>query len=126
MFARIAKLYRLHFFMTLLMFVVLVFKFSGYTHLPGPGEIVDCASAGLAKMVHPWRSLLLHLSLTWSIVPDLGMKLNEPSWSLTSFFMCYAITPWFSRWLFRRGVRPGHRVGSVLRAFGQPLVRQLR
>ena len=30
MFSRIAKLYRLHFFMTLLMFVVLVFKFSGY------------------------------------------------------------------------------------------------
>jgi peptidoglycan/LPS O-acetylase OafA/YrhL len=105
MFARIAKLYRLHFFMTLLMFVVLVFKFSGYTHLPGPGEIVDCASAGLAKMFHPWRSLLLHLSLTWSIVPDLGMKLNEPSWSLTSFFMCYAITPWFSRWLFRQNRR---------------------
>ena len=105
MFARIAKLYRLHFFMTLLMFVVLVFKFSGYTHLPAPGEILDCASAGLSKMVHPWRSLLLHLSLTWSIVPDLGMKLNEPSWSLTSFFLCYAITPWFSRWLFKQNDR---------------------
>ena len=105
MFARIAKLYRLHFFMTLLMFVVLVFKFSGYTHLPGLSEIGDCAAAGLAKMTHPWRSLFLHLSLTWSIVPDLGMKLNEPSWSLTSFFMCYAITPWFSRWLFRQNYR---------------------
>ena len=105
MFARIAKLYRLHFFMTILMFVVLIFKFSGYTHLPGLSEIGDCASAGLAKMTHPWRSLLLHLSLTWSIVPDLGMKLNEPSWSLTSFFMCYAITPWFSRWLFRQNYR---------------------
>ena len=79
MFARIAKLYRLHFFMTLLMFVVLVFKFSGYTHLPGLSEIGDCAAAGLAKMTHPWRSLFLHLTLTWSIVPDLGMKLNEPS-----------------------------------------------
>jgi peptidoglycan/LPS O-acetylase OafA/YrhL len=33
------------------------------------------------------------------------MKLNEPSWSLTSFFMCYAITPWFSRWLFRQNYR---------------------
>jgi peptidoglycan/LPS O-acetylase OafA/YrhL len=101
-FSRIAKLYRLHFFMTLLMFLVLVFKFSGYTHLPAPSEMGDCFSAGLAKMVHPWRSLALHLSLLWSIVPDLGMKLNEPSWSLTSFFACYAITPWFSRWLFRQ------------------------
>jgi peptidoglycan/LPS O-acetylase OafA/YrhL len=33
------------------------------------------------------------------------MKLNEPSWSLTSFFMCYAVTPWFSRWLFRQSNR---------------------
>lgn len=102
MFGRIAKLYRLHFFMTLLMFVVLVFKFSGYTHLPGFGEIADCAGKGLAAMTNPWRSLILHLTLTWSIVPDLGMKLNEPSWSLTSFFVCYAITPWFSRWLFKQ------------------------
>ena len=105
MFARIAKLYRLHFFMTLLMFVGVVFKFSGYTHLPGLSELGDCASKGLAAMFHPWRSLLMHLTLTWSIVPDLGMKLNEPSWSLTSFFMCYAITPWFSRWLFRQNNR---------------------
>jgi len=104
-FSRIAKLYRLHFFMTLLMFLVLVFKFSGYTHLPSFSEIGDCFSAGVAKMVHPWRSLLLHLSLLWSVVPDLGMKLNEPSWSLTSFFACYAITPWFSRWLFRQNRR---------------------
>ena len=105
MFGRIAKLYRLHFFMTLLMFVVLVFKLSGYTHLPGFGELGDCVSKGLAAMSHPWRSLVMHLTLTWSIVPDLGMKLNEPSWSLTSFFACYAITPWFSRWLFKRSRR---------------------
>lgn len=108
MFSRIAKLYRLHFFMTLLMFVVLVFKFSGYTHLPSVGggaffaELSDCASKGLAAMTHPWRSLVMHLTLTWSLAPDFGMKLNEPSWSLTSFFVCYAITPWFSRWLFKQ------------------------
>ena len=105
MFARIAKLYRLHFFMTLLMFVVLVFKFSGYAHLPSFGEIPDCFGKGIANMVHPWRSLVLHLTLAWSVVPDLGMKLNEPSWSLTSFFVCYAITPWFSRWLFKQNRR---------------------
>lgn len=104
-FSRISKLYRLHFFMTLLMFVILVFKLSGYTHLPSVSEIGDCASKGLSAMTHPWRSLLLHLSLTWSIVPDLGMKLNEPSWSLTSFFVCYAFTPWFSRVLFKQSRR---------------------
>lgn len=105
MFARISKLYRLHFFMTLLMFVVLVFKLSGYTHLPAFGEIADCASKGISAMTNPWRSLILHLTLAWSVVPDLGMKLNEPSWSLTSFFLCYAITPWFSRWLFKQNNR---------------------
>lgn len=102
MFGRISKLYRLHFAMTILMFVVLAIKLGGCNHFPGFSELGDYFSAGLAKMVHPWRSLLLHLTLTWSIVPDLGMKLNEPSWSLTSFFLCYAITPWFSRWLFRQ------------------------
>ncbi|MCQ2099575.1 Peptidoglycan/LPS O-acetylase OafA/YrhL, contains acyltransferase and SGNH-hydrolase domains [Fibrobacter sp. UWH9] len=105
MFGRISKLYRLHFFMTLLMFVAMIVKFSGYTHLPGLSEVSDCVSKGLANMTHPWRSLILHLTLTWSIVPDLGMKLNEPSWSLTSFFVCYAITPWFSRWLFKQNNR---------------------
>lgn len=105
MFGRIAKLYRLHFFMTLLMFVALVFKFSGYTHVPSFGELGDCIGKGLAAMANPWRSLLMHLTLTWSIAPDFGMKLNEPSWSLTSFFLCYAITPWFSRWLFRQNRR---------------------
>lgn len=105
MFGRIAKLYRLHFFMTLLMFLALVVKFSGYTHLPSFSEIPDCFTKGLAGMYHPWRSLLMHLTLTWSIAPDFGMKLNEPSWSLTSFFLCYAITPWFSRWLFKQNRR---------------------
>ena len=41
MFSRIAKLYRLHFFMTLLMFVVVVFKMSGYAHVPSFSEIGD-------------------------------------------------------------------------------------
>ena len=49
MFARIAKLYRLHFFMTLLMFVVLVFKFSGYTHL----RLVKSVTA-LRRALPPW------------------------------------------------------------------------
>lgn len=102
MFSRIAKLYRLHFFMTLLMFVVFIAKYSGCTHFPAFNEIGDCIGRGLSAMTHPWRSLLMHLTLTWSIVPSLGLKLNEPSWSLTGFFVCYAITPWFSRWLFKQ------------------------
>ncbi|MCF0222747.1 MAG: acyltransferase [Fibrobacter sp.] len=103
--ARISKLYRLHFVMTIFMFVIMLFKLSGYDHLPALNEVADCASRGFANMTHPIRSLLLHLTLTWSFVPDLGMKLNEPSWSLTSFFMCYALTPWFSRVLFRQNGR---------------------
>lgn len=84
MFARIAKLYRLHFAMTVLMFVVLIVKLGGISHL-----------------FHPIRSLLLHLTLAWSFVPNLGMELNEPSWSLTGFFICYAVTPFCASRLAR-------------------------
>ncbi|MDR1758917.1 MAG: acyltransferase [Fibrobacter sp.] len=78
--ARFLKLYRLHFVCTILMFVILAVRFGG-----------------LEGLYHPWRSLVLHLTLTWAIVPDLGMKLNEPSWALTAFFFCYAVTPAFSK-----------------------------
>lgn len=102
-FSRIVKLYRLHFLMTILMFAVMVFKLSGAPELPTSWEALSsCASAGLANMVHPFRSLILHLTLLWSFVPDLGMKLNEPSWALSAFFVCYVITPAFSRWLFKQ------------------------
>ncbi len=84
MFARIAKLYRCHFAMTVLMFVALYVKLGGFD-----------------GMFHPVRSLLMHLSLTWTFFPELGMKLNEPSWSLTAFFLCYAITPFCARSLAR-------------------------
>lgn len=100
-FTRIVKLYRLHFLMTFLMFFVLVFKLSGAAEIPTSWEALSsCVSAGLANMANPFRSLFLHLSLTWSIVPDLGMKLNEPSWALSSFFLCYAITPFAAKTLF--------------------------
>ena len=99
MFARIAKLYRCHFVMTVLMFGTLVFKFSHWTHFPVWGEWMDCISAGLGNMFHPIRSLLMHVTLTWSLFPQQGMKLNEPSWSLTAFFICYAITPFCARQL---------------------------
>lgn len=80
MFARISKLYRCHFAMTVLMFIVLYVKLGGFD-----------------GMFHPVRSLLMHLSLMWTFFPELGMKLNEPSWSLTAFFICYAITPFCAR-----------------------------
>ncbi len=98
-FSRIAKLYRCHFAMTVLMFVALVFKFSHWGHFPVWGEWMDCLSAGLSNMFHPVRSLILHLTLSWTFVPQMGMKLNEPSWSLTAFFLCYAITPFCARLL---------------------------
>ena len=97
-FSRISKLYRLHFLMTILMFGVLVFKMSSISF--AWNAIPEIISNGLSNMTHPFRSLFLHLSLTWSIVPDLGMKLNEPSWALTSFFLCYAITPFAAKFLF--------------------------
>ncbi|MDY3920675.1 MAG: acyltransferase [Hallerella porci] len=80
MFARIAKLYRCHFAMTVLMFAALYVKLGGFEN-----------------MFHPLRSFLMHATLTWTFLPQLGMKLNEPSWSLTAFFVCYAITPFCAR-----------------------------
>jgi peptidoglycan/LPS O-acetylase OafA/YrhL len=80
------------------MFGVLVFKSSTIPF--AWNAIPEITSNGLSNMTHPFRSLFLHLSLTWSIVPDLGMKLNEPSWALTSFFLCYAITPFAAKFLF--------------------------
>ena len=84
MFSRIAKLYRLHFICTILMFAALVVKFHGVENLS-----------------HPVRSLALHLTLLWSLVPELGMKLNEPSWALTGFFICYAFTPAAAKFFFK-------------------------
>lgn len=102
MFSRIAKLYRLHFICTLLMFVAMVFKFSGMTSFPEHfGDVGVGFANGLQNMVHPIRSLFLHLTLTWSLVPELGMKLNEPSWALTGFFICYAFTPAAAKFFFK-------------------------
>ena len=102
MFSRIAKLYRLHFICTLLMFVAVSFKYSGLTGIPDSvGDVFAGFANGVKNMEHPIRSLLLHLSLLWSLVPDLGLKLNEPSWALTGFFICYAFTPAAARFLFK-------------------------
>lgn len=102
MFSRIAKLYRLHFICTMLMFVAMVFKYSGLTGIPD--NLSDVGTAfinGLQNLSHPIRTLFLHLTLTWSLVPELGMKLNEPSWALTGFFICYAFTPAAAKFFYK-------------------------
>lgn len=102
MFSRIAKLYRLHFICTVLMFLALVFKFSGLHGFPHSfSELGTGFAQGFGHLAHPVRSLLLHLSLLWSLVPELGMKLNEPSWALTGFFICYAFTPAAAKFFFK-------------------------
>jgi hypothetical protein len=76
MFGRLAKLYRLHFICTILMFGVLVFKCSGMHEVPTSFETLSAGiSTGLSNMVHPWRSLLMHLSLVWAFIPELGISL---------------------------------------------------
>ncbi len=100
MFSRISRLYRCHVVCTLLMFIVLLFKLSGYHDMPsGLGDIWNRVVTGYGNMDHPIRSLFLHITLLWAFIPEMGMKLNEPSWSLSAFFLCYALTPWVARHL---------------------------
>jgi len=47
------------------------------------------------------RSLLLHLGMLWAFFPSLGHSLNQPSWALSAFFLCYALAPSFARYLNR-------------------------
>ncbi len=102
MFSRIAKLYRLHFICTILMFVAVLFKFSGLHGVPDSfADLWQGIVNGFNGMQNPIRSLLLHLSLLWSLVPELGMKLNEPSWALTGFFICYAFTPAAAKFFYK-------------------------
>ena len=82
------------------MFIVLLFKLSGYHDMPsGLGDVWNRVVTGCGNMDHPIRSLFLHITLLWAFIPEMGMKLNEPSWSLSAFFLCYALTPWVARHL---------------------------
>ena len=102
MLSRLSKLYRLHFAMTLLMFLVLAFKLSSLNGFPSSlNSLFNAFAEGYGKMQNPIRSLFLHFSLLWSVFPKLGMKLNEASWALSSFFLCYALTPWLSQALLK-------------------------
>lgn len=47
------------------------------------------------------RSVLLHISLLWAFVPAWGHSLNQPSWALSAFLLCYLLAPRFARYLNR-------------------------
>jgi peptidoglycan/LPS O-acetylase OafA/YrhL len=83
---RFKRLYPLHIVCTLIVFAITICR----THL-------------LDNSVYAIKSLALHISLLWAFVPKLGFHLNQPSWALSVFFLCYALTPVFSKFLNRQG-----------------------
>jgi len=83
---RFSRLYPLHIICTLIIFVITI-----------------CRTHFLDNTFYAIKSLALHISLLWAFVPKLGFHLNQPSWALSVFFLCYAFTPSFSRFLNKRG-----------------------
>jgi len=81
---RFWRLYPLHIVCTLLIFAIIFYR----TH-------------HLDNIAYAVQTLALHVSLLWAFVPTLGHSLNQPSWSLSVFFLCYVLTPFFSRFLNR-------------------------
>jgi peptidoglycan/LPS O-acetylase OafA/YrhL len=82
---RFWRLYPLHIFCTLMVFAIILYRTNIFN---------DSAYA--------IKSLALNISLLWAFVPKLGHSLNQPSWALSIFFLCYALTPVFSRFLNKR------------------------
>jgi len=82
---RFWRLYPLHIICTLFIFAITIYR----TH------ILDNTTFAL-------KTLALHVSLLWAFVPKLGYHLNQPSWTLSIFFLCYALTPAFSKFLNRQ------------------------
>jgi peptidoglycan/LPS O-acetylase OafA/YrhL len=83
---RFWRLYPLHIICTLIIFAITLYR----THL-------------LDNTDYAIKSLALHISLLWAFVPKLGYHLNQPSWALSVFFLCYALTPSFSKFLNKQG-----------------------
>jgi len=83
---RFWRLYPLHIVCTLMVFALIFYR---------TNVLNDTAYA--------IKSLALHISLLWAFVPELGHSLNRPSWALSVFFVCYALTPGFCRFLNRQG-----------------------
>jgi len=82
---RFRRLYPLHIICTLIIFAITIYR----THL-------------LDNAAYAIKSLALHISLLWAFVPKMGFHLNQPSWALSVFFLCYALTPSFSSFLNKR------------------------
>jgi len=83
---RFRRLYPLHIICTLIIFAIVFYR-----------------TNHLDNVVYALKTLALHVSLLWVFVPDQGHWLNQPSWTLSVFFICYALTPAFLRFLSNRG-----------------------
>ena len=83
---RFWRLYPLHLVCTLLIFAITIYR----TNL-------------LNDAIYAIKTLALHLTLSWAFVPKLGHHLNQPSWALSVFFLCYLLTPSFSKFLNKQG-----------------------
>jgi len=83
---RFLRLYPLHIICTFIVFAIIFYR----------TDIFNNA-------VYTIKTLALHISLLWAFVPELGHPLNRPSWALSVFFVCYALTPVFCRFLNRQG-----------------------
>ena len=83
---RFSRLYPLHIICTFIIFAITIYR----THI-------------FDNTAYAIKSLALHISLLWAFVPELGYHLNRPSWALSIFFLCYFLTPSFSRFLNKRG-----------------------
>jgi len=82
---RFLRLYPLHIVCTFMVFAIIYYRTNVFN---------DTA--------YTIRTLALHISLLWAFVPELGHRLNQPSWALSVFFVCYALTPVFSGFLNRQ------------------------
>jgi len=82
---RFSRLYPLHIVCTFIIFAITIYR----THI-------------LDNTIYAIKTLALHISLLWAFIPELGYHLNQPSWALSVFFLCYAITPSFARFLNRQ------------------------
>jgi len=83
---RFRRLYPLHIICTMIIFAITI-----------------CRSHIFDNIAYAIKTLALHISLLWAFVPKLGYHLNRPSWALSVFFLCYALTPAFSKFLNRQG-----------------------
>jgi len=82
---RFLRLYPLHLVCTLIVFAIIFYR-----------------TSSLHNTAYAIKTLALHISLLWAFVPELGHPLNQPSWALSVFFICYALAPTFSKFLNRQ------------------------